>query len=105
MQMARKSLIRPYQVGAVLTRGSYILGMGRNRPIEHYERLLSYKTVHAELDALGKARGQADAIYVVVLNGEKIHSKSRPCELCRLFLKGLEVHWICDGEEIIEYIR
>ena len=91
--MAKKSAAYNFKVGAVIANGSYILGMGRNRPMEHHERLPGYRSVHAELDSILKSRGnlKGSTVYVVVINSCGSDVVSRPCDLCmeQLRLRGV----------------
>lgn len=87
--MALKSVAYQFRVGAVIANGSHILGMGRNKPNNHKARFPGYRSVHAELDAILKSRGdlKGSTVYVVVINSCGNEVVSKPCDLCMEMLR------------------
>lgn len=70
--------------GAVIVRNGRILSYGWNKMKTHPKSLHPYKAVHAEMDALFKAKGNCEGatLYVARLTNTGVLMNSQPCPYC-----------------------
>ena len=96
--------------GAVLVKKNRIISKGFNKVKTHTCSTHCYKNIHAELDAILKARRQdvnGCTLYLYRQDKNGIKSNSRPCSWCLILLKqyGIKkVYYTFEGsykEEII----
>lgn len=108
--LAFKSTAINYKVGAVIARGSYILGCGRNAPFSKKPGAKANgRSVHAEMDAVFKSRGDLDdaVIYIFVLTQRNHPGFSRPCDECQTIIKASGITTIvysARGKLVVERI-
>lgn len=108
--MALKSDAQNYKVGAVIANGSYIIACGRNRKFNNFDkRDDDCRSIHGEIDALGKSRAAVDdcVIYVVVLTQRQNDGLGRPCDRCMAKLRNSGIKTVVysnRGNPVIEKI-
>jgi deoxycytidylate deaminase len=94
-----------YTLGAVIVKGSKILGTGFNKTKTHTKSNNHFHTQHAEMAAIINASPEsikgAD-IYVYRGTKQKIMAMSKPCKCCENILKlnGIKrVHYTTDNQK------
>ena len=81
-------------MGAVIVKGSRILGMGVNSSKTHPKSNGRFKTVHAEHQAIiscGLADLNNAVIYVYRETKDKHPAMAKPCDACSSLLKSLGI--------------
>lgn len=70
--------------GAVIVRNGRIISYGWNKMKTHPKSLHPFKAIHAEMDAIFKAKGKAQGgtLYVARLTNVGIPMNSQPCPYC-----------------------
>ena len=71
--------------GAIIVKGRKLISQGINRAKTHPKSIHPYSAVHAEFDAICKAKGELDGatLYVTRLLADGTVGMSKPCPHCQ----------------------
>jgi deoxycytidylate deaminase len=88
-----------HKLGAVVVKKNKVIGTGYNKPNKtHPKSNNSFKTVHAELDAILKVNAEelnGATIYVYRETKDGLPANAKCCKYCRELLKMVGIKKIC----------
>lgn len=103
-KISKKSDYHPHPIGAVITKGNVIMGLGYNKRKTHPRSNNKFKTTHAELSAILNA-GIEDLsgcdIYIYRETKANVKGMSYPCQYCEQLLKDVginKIHYTIDSD-------
>lgn len=114
IKVAEESQYYPFQIGALVFKGSRIFAEGKNKVgssarIKNRDKFIKC-SVHAEADVLSKLsndKTKGASLIIIRLNaGTKKMSNGKPCEVCQrmIYEKGIKKVYISDSNgKIVEY--
>ncbi len=101
----------PYRLGAIITQKKRHVSAGRNSRKTHARTVREYQyygPTHAEADAMLRAKGEGDTLYVVRIKKDGSLAMSKPCFRCLQMAKDRGIQTIiytdADGQPQIMVI-
>ena len=100
-QLAQLSDHKQHKMGVVITRGNKIVSKGYNKVKTHPKSANFCKTIHAEFDAVMKARSDLEGSVIYIYRERKNGDlgMARPCEFCQKLLMSEGITTWCYSTE------